>query len=788
MNEYQEQYENRRKEVLDFLDESIDALEQQERDGEDFTSYLKKLRSNVADGLFSIVLVGEFSSGKSTFLNALMRRRILPTFSDEATATVNFLCHTSRAPDGEAGVVYYRDPAVEKKVLHKLNPTVLEQVVSTRGNTDEQQIATSVDHVDLFLDSEFLRDGVMLVDSPGLNGVADHHREITEDQVKASHACIFLFSADHPGSKTDFEYLRELKQQSNNIFFVLNKIDRIKKSEGETAESVVDGLRDTYRKQFPDDKTLPKIWPVSAGAALVARDHTFNEFENGEIVTTQERRDELEAMSRMGEFEARLWRYLTEGERAHDQLCSPVNSVLNDLRDRRDSLETLVKALKEQQGADELKDKRESLEDKIRELEENRKSAVAPLRKRVNNALRDIEEKAGSQFEKLREKVERELGEFQKEEDIEDYNKRLTANMNASYMRIVKKLDEELRGELMNIIAEEYENYVDELEDKLSDTSGQTDFKFSSREHILSNISSGINFEAFENKCQKLKERIAVLEKETERNQEDLIRAKRLERDIREKKDALRSYEDSMRDYRQNFVIPEVVTREKDSTKKVWRGGLLGIATTILFGKKEVVEKKYDPDSSAHDEAKRERDAELSRMQEECSLLKKELNDALSGSSGEDSEVIQLKMRRSELELERKEKELREMEEKFQREAKESSERVCRKLRNEILDSLEDEAEEAVSAIKTHLQGLRSGYVRTVQDTVAVSLNQELERKQKELDELIRLLEAGAEERDKELRQSEEAIKNLEGLMNKGSELCAKLEESMKDHIEEENL
>ena len=106
MNEYQEQYENRRKEVLDFLDESIDALKQQERDGEDFTSSIKKLRSNVADGLFSIVLVGEFSSGKSTFLNALMRRRILPTFSDEATATVNFLCHTSSAPDGEAGIVY----------------------------------------------------------------------------------------------------------------------------------------------------------------------------------------------------------------------------------------------------------------------------------------------------------------------------------------------------------------------------------------------------------------------------------------------------------------------------------------------------------------------------------------------------------------------------------------------------------------------------------------------------------------------------------------------------------
>lgn len=785
MNEYQEQYENRRKEVLDFLDESIDALKQQEREGDDFTSSLKTLRSNVADDLFSIVLVGEFSSGKSTFLNALMRRRILPTFSDEATATVNFLCHTSRAPDGEAGIVYYRDPAVEKKVLLELSPKVLEQVVSTRGNTNEQQIATSVDHVDLFLDSDFLKDGVKLVDSPGLNGMAEHHREITEKQVKESHACIFLFSADHPGSKTDFEFLGELKKQSDNIFLVLNKIDNIKECEGETAESVVERLRDTYRKQFPDDKTLPKIWPVSAYDALVARDHTFNEYKNGEIITTPERRSELEAKSRMGEFEARLWRYLTEGERARDQLCSPVNSVMNDLRDKRDSLETHIKTLEEKQNPAELEDKYKKLDDEINGLEEKRKSAVVPLRKRVNGALRDIGEKAGSQFNTLRKKVERELGEFQKAEDIEDYNKRLTANMNASYMRIVKELDEKLREELMNIIAEEYENYVDELEDKLSDTSGQTDFKFSSSEHILSNISSGINLEAFENKCQKLRDRIDVLEKEIERNQEDLIRAKRLESDIQEKKDALESLEKSIA-YWQEIQIPEVVSRTEEQTYYEWRRGLVGIVGNVLFGRKEKTRSVQVKDSSAHDEAKRKRDATLSQKQEERSLVKKELN-ALS-RSGADREVIESKIERKKDERKRNERELMETEEKFQLEAKESSERECRRLRNEILDYLENEAEEAVSAIKTHLQSLKSSYVRTVQDTVTFSLSQELGRKQKELEDCKRLLEGDAKVREQNLKQSKEAKKNLEELMNKGSELRDKLNESMKDHIEEENL
>lgn len=51
---------------------------------------VKQLTADVENDEFTIVLVGEFSSGKSTFLNALMGEKILPSFSNETTATVNF--------------------------------------------------------------------------------------------------------------------------------------------------------------------------------------------------------------------------------------------------------------------------------------------------------------------------------------------------------------------------------------------------------------------------------------------------------------------------------------------------------------------------------------------------------------------------------------------------------------------------------------------------------------------------------------------------------------------------
>lgn len=167
----------------------------------------EKLKENLENGEFSIVVVGEFSAGKSTLLNALMGQRILPSFTNETTATVNFLRHKDRAINGEVGRVYYRDG--EEEELRDLSLATINEYVSTKGD----EVANKVEHLDLYLDSKFLEDGVTLVDSPGLNGVADGHREITEQQILKSNASIFLFNSDHPGSKTDFEFLYDLQKR-----------------------------------------------------------------------------------------------------------------------------------------------------------------------------------------------------------------------------------------------------------------------------------------------------------------------------------------------------------------------------------------------------------------------------------------------------------------------------------------------------------------------------------------------------------------------------------------------
>lgn len=170
--------------------------------------------------------------------------------------------------------MYFSDGS--SKSIPVADEETISKYVSTRG----ENVAETVHHLDLYKESKFLENNVTLVDSPGLNGVASGHAEMTKDQIRKSSASIFMFSARQPGSKTDFEVLAELSKSVSSIICVLNQIDAIKTNEGETVESVIQKLKSNYKEVMGDSVTsIPEIYPVSARQALLGRDDsmTYND-------------------------------------------------------------------------------------------------------------------------------------------------------------------------------------------------------------------------------------------------------------------------------------------------------------------------------------------------------------------------------------------------------------------------------------------------------------------------------------------------------------------------------
>lgn len=367
MNKHLSQFEEKRTETKLVLRDiqrfySENGYTAEQKIIEDFIDMLEKEE-------FSIVIVGEFSVGKSTFLNALMGEKILPSYSDETTATVTFLRHKNKADNQQKGCVFYADGSSED--IDSIETDVISKYVSTRSDIP---VAATVNHLDLYLDSPFLDGNITLVDTPGLNGTADGHREITEAQIMKSNVCLFMFSADRPGGKSEFEFLSQIKTKANKIIFVLNKIDQIKTGENESCEKVAENMLKNYGRIFPEATDMPEFWCISAYQALVARSSENLSYRGRTSLSAEDKR-KLLSMSRMEEFEDGLWNFITEGDKARNSLITPVSRAAKMIDETLKNLElesaiydSAVDDSEAQQIINELTSKIEETEGKMDKL------------------------------------------------------------------------------------------------------------------------------------------------------------------------------------------------------------------------------------------------------------------------------------------------------------------------------------------------------------------------------------------------------------------------------------
>lgn len=783
MNANKQQYDDKKLQVISLINDTIDYLRDINVEENELEA-LEKLRSNVENSLFSIVLVGEFSAGKSTFLNALMGKRILPSFTSETTATVNFLRHTDQATNGEAGIVYYRDGRIVR--LPDLQLQTIEKFVSTRGDSDGERIATCVDHVDLFLDSEFLGEGVQLVDSPGLNGVADNHRAITEQQIEASHAAIFMFSADHPGSKTDFEYLRELMKKSKNIFFVLNKINVIRESEGETVEQVIETLQSTYKKQFPEETTLPKIWPVAGNAALVARDLSYNEYQNGERVTTDQRRQELLRISRIESFEERLRKYLYNGERTKAQLLSPVEKLIALLSEKRNKSEQELSLLQAHTGTEELTHQKEALENVISQLENERKNETKELRICINQVLAELKEQIDAENARLMDKCSRKLEECENCDDLAAAIPVLKRTVANTQIRSAQTLESTLREKLLAVIESECDEYAEKMHLAFSNASDSTQFASLTIDLNIGELSVDVGYRAYEEKVNKLRKEIDNLERNVDKLSQDAYQSAMNERNYQQLQDQLDKLESRRDMIMDTFRIPDVTRYPEECDASYWRSGLFGWVSNALFGKKKATTTKFQEDDSARKHALAERSERVCAIDQEMQDVKAKL-DRFEDAS-QKSEYLFTVIERNDKKIDTLMQQLSEEQKIFEAESQKKLQRKLRQSRNDVFEQLDELVMEIGANMKKYLEQQKRQYTTICFDMINAQINAKLQHEKSKLEKLIETLNAEGTVREESIAQNKQAIAHSIELLKRCVSLQSLLSETMNDYIEQEEI
>ena len=175
--------------------------------------------------LFLLVVVGEFNSGKSTFINALLGERLL----DEGVTPTTSAVHRLRWGESE-----------ERSL----------------GEDGIEEIAAPVD---------LLRQ-VQIVDTPGTNALDRAHEALTREFVPRSDLVLFVTSADRPFTESEREFIESIREWGKKLVFVVNKID-ILREEAEVAE-VEAFVVESCRRLLG---ISPVLFPIAARDALEAK-------------------------------------------------------------------------------------------------------------------------------------------------------------------------------------------------------------------------------------------------------------------------------------------------------------------------------------------------------------------------------------------------------------------------------------------------------------------------------------------------------------------------------------
>src|SRR5688572_12528112 len=181
---------------------------------------------NEMDELFLLVIVGEYNSGKSTFINALLGDEVFAMGDLPTTRAISILRH------GEAG--------------------------------PPETIAPNVQlyHYPL----EVLRD-LDIVDTPGTNSIERMEEEITREFVPRADLILFVTSLLQPLTASELDFLTHISQWGKKVVFIVNGVDR------RNTDDQLDRVREYLTREVATrlGTTQPTLYFISALQALKGR-------------------------------------------------------------------------------------------------------------------------------------------------------------------------------------------------------------------------------------------------------------------------------------------------------------------------------------------------------------------------------------------------------------------------------------------------------------------------------------------------------------------------------------
>jgi GTP-binding protein EngB required for normal cell division len=182
-----------------------------------------------------VAILGQFKAGKSSFVNSLIGRNVLPVGVIPVTTVVSRLQFGER----ERAIISFFDGT-----SREISVGTLDEYTSEAKTPSNQK---NVEMVDIELPALADYAGLRLVDTPGLGSVFRAHMEVSSNWLPEVGAAVLAVSADRPLSENDLQLIRELTQYTPRIILLLTKADLLSPSQ---QDEVVKFFEDTVNREI----------------------------------------------------------------------------------------------------------------------------------------------------------------------------------------------------------------------------------------------------------------------------------------------------------------------------------------------------------------------------------------------------------------------------------------------------------------------------------------------------------------------------------------------------------
>jgi len=435
----------------------------------------KKLLVRLRTDTFKVLVIGEFKRGKSTLINAMLGDEILPAFATPCTAVINeikwgeekrSLLHIRNDVDKDVMVDLQARLADEGKGVPKREGAPIEigideiekfVVIPDPAQDQARSVAESpFDHVEIFWPLDLCRNGVEIIDSPGLN---EHgtRTKVTTDYLSRVDAVLFVMSCQVLASESEMQVVENYIKASGHeyIFFIANRFDQIRKRERERLVQYALQKLSKHTKFGSEG-----VHFLSAADALDGR---------------LESDDALVEDSGILKLESSLAQFLTS-ERGKIKLLQPAKELLYGVREAREKeiqrqLEMLsMDSEKLEERYQKVKPDLEDAEHKKRQIVEkinNHRSRLGQEVRRITMArLRELKDLVGQWVDEYEPETEFSMLKLSTKQQLEAIAKEIAE---AIASKIEESQSEWQRKELSQVIEERLADMMDAISYNVDD-------------------------------------------------------------------------------------------------------------------------------------------------------------------------------------------------------------------------------------------------------------------------------------------------------------------------------